>query len=306
MGRGTKNVGMLTFRVEYRDLLWSADVPPSKFAGQIGSSAMVGTGFSDFKWQFRELAWRQSLYSGGLRLVFGKISAVAWANGHVMSSPKRGFQNLTLLSSLSKPAPGRGLGLVTGVIIPKKKLAIVGGIHDANAKSANNPFDTIDQWEFYKYLELRWYPGGQERHKVDHVRLQFWHQDERAEAGVPSGQGVTFVASRLFGGWFMPAVFGGKSDGDASLMKTDVGVIMGFARHTRHYKATRDVIGLGVSWGEPANEALREQTNVELFYRFQLVEHIAFTPSVQYIINPAFNPTTDDIWLFGFRWRIPL
>ena len=101
----------------------------------------------------------------------------------------------------------------------------------------------------------------------------------------------------------MPFVFGGMSDGDASQMEADLGVGVGFGFNTKH-RAARDMLAFGLNWGKPSNPSLQEQYTTEMFYRFQLVKHIAFTPSVQFIKDPAASPTSNEVWLFGFRWRM--
>jgi porin len=49
---------------------------------------------------------------------------------------------------------------------------------------------------------------------------------------------------------------------------------------------------------------LQDQWTSELFYRFQLVQSFALTPSVQYIINPASSPDESNYWVFSFRARL--
>jgi porin len=86
-------------------------------------------------------------------------------------------------------------------------------------------------------------------------------------------------------------------------METDVTAGLGFAFNTRH-RAARDVLAFGVNWGKPSDRAFQEQYTSELFYRFQLVQNIAITPSVQYIVDPARNPDVDDVWVGGVRTRV--
>jgi len=301
LGRKTKHPSVITFGMDYRDTL-GTDIPPSQLGGQFGSAGLVGTGFSAYDFQFRELAWRQTMYGGRWKFGGGKISAVSWYNGYALSSPKRGFQNSALLASNTRPFPGRGFGAVTGNRIGQK-WAIVAGVHDANAQSANNPFETIDQWEFFYSAEFRFFPTTYDRHKWDQVRLQLWYQDEREEAGIPQAQGATFVVSRLFQDRFMPFLYGGKSDGNASQMQTDLGGGIGIGFKTRH-RAAQDVLGIGVNWGDPSNPNNNEQVTSEIFYRFQLLQNVAFTPSAQYIHDPLTGEPGEDVWVFGFRWRM--
>ncbi|MXU66230.1 carbohydrate porin [Oceanomicrobium pacificus] len=300
VGRGTKNTGTLTFRLENRRTLGS-DIPPTSLNYQYGGITPSG-GFSDFGTALSELAWRQSLLEGRFRFVLGKISALSWYNGHALSSSLRGFQNLALQSSLTKPAPGRGLG--GGVAFElNERFGMVAGIHDANAKTAGNPFDTIGEGEFYKSVEFRYWPTTPDRRKWDVVRLQFWQQDALSAKGVPAGQGATFLASTLINDRWFPFVIAGHSDGKATLMKTDVTGGLGIAFDTKH-RAASDVLGLALSWGDPSSDALREQLTAEAFYRFTLVQNVTITPAIQWVQNPAANPAFDEVVTAGLRLRV--
>ena len=301
VGRDTKDSGFISFRLENRHTL-GADIPPSQLGAQFGAVTSTGTGFSDFGTALTELAWRQSLRNKRLQFVGGKISASSWYNAYALSSPKRGFQNTALQSSVSKPVPGRGIGGGFAIRLGEQ-YGLVAGIHDANARTPDNPFDTIDESEFFQSVEFRWYPTTFDRGRWDQVRLQLWHQDERVESGIPSGQGFTFAASRLFGDKWLPFVLGGYSDGDASTFKKDLVAGIGVGFNTVH-RAARDVLAFALSWGDPSAEAQQDQYTGELFYRFQLVQSLAITPSAQYIVDPAANPEKTEVWVVGLRVRL--
>ena len=300
LGRGTKNTGKLTFRLEERATLGTT-IPPTSLAFEYGGITPSG-GFSDFGSALTELAWRQSLLDGRFRFVAGKISALSWYNGHALSSSLRGFQNLALQSSLSKPAPGRGIGGGAAYEITPH-FGVVAGIHDANAKTAENPFDTIEKDELYKSIEFRYWPTTPDRRRWDVVRLQFWQQDALKDKGTPTGQGVTFLASRLIDDKWFPFVIAGHSDGNASLMKTDVTAGLGIGFNTKN-RVARDVFGIAFSWGDPSNAILREQTTAEAFYRFTLVQNFVITPSIQWVKNPAATTAFDDVLTAGIRVRV--
>lgn len=300
LGRNTKNTGQLSFRIEDRHRL-GTDIPPTRLGGQFGSAGLTGTGFSDFELALTEMAWRQAVADGRVKFGFGKISAQSWYNVHALSSSKKGFQDSALQSSAAKPTVGRGIGAVVGSRLGDS-FAVIAGIHDANAVTSKNPFDTIDEAEFYESIEFRWFLTTFERNKWDQVRLQVWHQDEREQAGVPSSQGATFAVSKLFNDFYMPFLLGGLSDGDASTMEADLTAGIGLGFNTKH-RAARDVLGLAVNWGNPSDGTLRDQYTTELFYRFQLFQNIAFTPSVQYIVDPATDRGEDEVWVGSIRAR---
>lgn len=299
--RGGSNAGKLTFRVENRYTI-DSDIPPSQMGYQFGSVAPSGTGFSNFGSVLTELAWRQELMDGNLKFILGKISAIAWYNVHALSTSMRGFQNTAMQSSLSKPAPGRGLGIGFGYQFTPH-FGMVAGIHDANAKTDQNPFDTIGEEEFYTSVEFRYYPTTEDRWRWDQFRIQFWHQDELKQKGTPSSNGVTIAASHLFDDKWYPFLLAGISDGNASIFRKDIVAGLGVGFNTRH-RAAQDVLGVALGWGEPSVDTLQEQTTAELFYRFQLVDNVAITPSVQYVRNPAASPDKGSDLLFGLRTRI--
>lgn len=302
IGRGTKNSGRLTFRIEDRSTMGTS-IPPSTLGNQFGSGTLVGTGFSDYdRPNLSELAWRQSLMDGRLRFVIGKISAVGWYGGHALSSPKRGFQNTALQASNSRAFPGRGFGGGIAYQITPRFVALA-GIHDANAKTTQNPFDTIGQKEFFKSVEFRWYLTTPDRARWDQVRVNFWHQDARVQAGVPESSGVNFVASKLiFDDIAMPFIFAGLSEGGAAIFKKDVGLGVAFAFDTTASKA-RDVLGIGLAWGEPTNGNLQEQVTGEIYYRWQVLDNFAITPSLQVINNPIAYPGKATVTVLGLRLR---
>jgi carbohydrate-selective porin OprB len=61
---------------------------------------------------------------------------------------------------------------------------------------------------------------------------------------------------------------------------------------------------LGFNWSDPSDGSFDEQVTSEVFYRFQLFQNLAFTPSVQFIDSPSFNPEEDFVWVGGIRGRM--
>ena len=67
-----------------------------------------------------------------------------------------------------------------------------------------------------------------------------------------------------------------------------------------------DTTGIAINWGEPSDDTLRDQVTAEAFYRIQLAQNLAITPSVQYLADPALNPDEDEIWIGSIRTRLTL
>ncbi|NIQ95361.1 MAG: carbohydrate porin, partial [Desulfuromonadales bacterium] len=161
-----------------------------------------------------------------------------------------------------------------------------------------SPFSTIEDGEFFKHLELGWV-SSYERRYLDNVHLTAWHTDEREEAGIPDGWGLAFSAAKFVDDEWMPFLRAGYAEGDASLLSHSVSAGVG-----RLFGGTNDLLGIGLNWGQPADDSLDDQWTSELFYRFQAAQNFAITPSIQLIGNPALNPDKDFLAYFGLRARM--
>ena len=75
--------------------------------------------------------------------------------------------------------------------------------------------------------------------------------------------------------------------------------------HGPYYRLTKKVNGKTVTETFSSAAGLRKaQREVEAFHRFKIAQNLAVTTSVQYLVDPAFNPNDDEIWLFGLRVRL--
>lgn len=52
------------------------------------------------------------------------------------------------------------------------------------------------------------------------------------------------------------------------------------------------------------NDVRRNQYSFGAYLRWHLLPQVEVTPGFQYLLNPASNPNTDRIWLFGSRLRM--
>ncbi len=74
----------------------------------------------------------------------------------------------------------------------------------------------------------------------------------------------------------------------------------------RKFRRNSDLLGLAVNWGDPPDSSLSSQVTGELFYRVQLAQNLAITPSLQLLKDPALNPEDDTVWIWGIRVRMTL
>ena len=136
--------------------------------------------------------------------------------------------------------------------------------------------------------------------RLYHVTL--WHSDTREVADTPSGRGIALTLQQEFGpdGKIVPFFRYSYGDGGATPVRQAIATGLGFEEP---FGQNNDLIGLGFSWGQPADTLLRDQYVLEAFYRFQVTPHTNLTPDLQVIFDPSENPAEETIVVGGMRLR---
>ncbi len=302
VGRGTKNTGAFVWKVEHRHAY--TDVAPSGFGFNLGYVGLFVPPFSDQGLRLTNLYWQQRFNSGRITLLGGFVDPTDYLDVYALASPWTGFVNFAFSTGTTTiPLPNEGFGLGAGAMITDS-IFLIGGLADLNA-DPTDPGQTIDSFfsdhEYFKHIEIGWAPS-QDKIYLDNVHLTLWHADEREEAAAPSGWGANFSWTHYINDKWLPFVRAGYADEGGSLMQKSVSIGFGYQRNPG-----KNLLGFGLNWGEP-NEStwepgLPNQYTAEFFYRWQVSKAIAITPDVEYLINPALNPDTDSIWVFGLRVR---
>lgn len=67
----------------------------------------------------------------------------------------------------------------------------------------------------------------------------------------------------------------------------------------------KDIIGIGLGYGEPVNKELfaTNQKSLETFYRIHLSKEFSLTAGITYIKDPPLNLTEDEITVVSIRGR---
>lgn len=191
---------------------------------------------------------------------------------------------------------------------PNPRLFFRFGLHDANADPHESPFDTYEG-ELFSIFEAGFDTNLVPRRKggppAGHVHVSIWHQDERVEAGISSGAGISVTATQQFGR-LHPWVRYGYADVDAdgptfAKQMASIGLAIDGI-----FGNTNDRIAVGYSWTEPADEALNNQTAIDTYYRIQVTPQIQFGPTFGIVFDPVLNPDEDTIYVWGLRLRMVL
>ena len=303
VGRGTKNMGTLVYKVENRHRL-GTDIVPKELGFETGYVGLTAVPFSDIGWALTNLYWDQQLLDNRVAFVAGVVDTTDYVDVYGLFNPWTDFSNLAFSTDPTIPAPNQGLGAAVRVMATDN-VYILGGIADANG-DPTNPGDSINSFfsraEFFTHIEVGWIASW-ERRFSDNIHLTAWHVDEREQAQVPNGWGVAFSFSRLFADKWEPFFRAGYAEDGGVLWERSVSVGLGY-----HTRKESDVLGFGFNWSRPSSETfgpgLDDQYTAEIFYRFQLLKILTITPDVQLVFNPALNPDKDMIAIFGIRGRI--
>ncbi len=163
------------------------------------------------------------------------------------------------------------------------------------------PAEHIEREEYFSALEFGVTPRfGETGAGAYHVTL--WHIDERRRTNVEEGRGIALTMEQELGpsGNFVPFFRYSYADGGGTAIRQTVSVGAGIEEA---FGQNSDLIGLGFSWGEPTNRALKDQYVFEAFYRFNITPYTHLTPDVQLILHPAENPDDDRILIGSLRLR---
>ena len=305
VGRGTGHSGAIIYKVENRHK--HTLVPPGSFSLESGYVGLIEPPFSDQRWRLTNLYWRQRLNEGRVSFVAGWVDATDYVDVFALASPWLHFGNFVFSTGgASIPVPNEGLG-VGGAAYLSDNLYVIGGFADSNS-NPHRPGDGFDTFfkvhEYFKHFEIGW-TTSRERNFLDNTHVTVWHADERKAALVPGGWGTNFSFTHYVGDKWLPFLRAGYAKDGGSLLEKTVSAGIGY-----QYVPGGSLLGVGVNWGRPNKSTfqpgLRDQQATEVFYRIQLSQEFALTPSLQWLNNPSLAPERDSTWVFGLRARLAL
>ena len=295
LGQGTEETGSLVVMVDHRHAY--RDIAPADLAGQFGYIGVTGTLYSDVDWVIPNLNWQQAFNGGDTGLLAGRYDPNDYMNILGYSNPWTAFSNVAIILDPSVAFPDSSWGVGAGHWI-NDQYYVLGGVNDANGTITDDLEFFEGGAEFFSWAHVGWSPSKSERY-FSNVHLVAWHVDEREDAGIDSAQGIAFATNWTFNGEWMPIFRAGWSDGSAPIYNGSV-----TAGILKKFKFRSDVAGLGVNWGDPPSDALREQTTIEAFWNFQFAQNFAITPSFQLLLDPALNEEDDQVWVTSLRARL--
>jgi hypothetical protein len=301
VGRGTANTGRFVFTVEERYRDWYEDITPQALRGEIGS--LVGTtgAFTDRGLVIRDVLWDQRLLDGRLRLLGGRGAPDDYAGSHRFQSSVMGFFNGNLAGNVTTPWPGHG-PLVLASVHPNEQFFITAGTANSYSTTTQSQFSSLDEGKLFTFGEVGYSPmvNGVGRALIT---VTGWYMPSRDDPDRPSDQGISFTYQQDIGDdyWVMGR-YGYADEGLTTVQSAGQAA----AAVEGLLGSPENATGVGIGYAEPANGALREETSIDAFHRFQLTEHTQFSIGAQLFINPSNAPEKDTVGVFSLRLRIDL
>ncbi len=309
--KGRGSTGAIVFKAENRHKI-STDLAPQDLGIQgIGTASITATQFSDKGWILTNLYWQHKLNDGKLAYIVGQIDNTDFLDIYAAINPQSAFMNLNFSTNPTIGIVDQGFGIAGGAAL-SDNIYLVGSVADAGAdpsKPGTSFKDFFDKNEYFKHIEIG-YTTAWDRRYLDNVHLVYWESDRQTDdAGLtvePAGSGWTFSAAYFYQDRYLPFLRYGDSDGgggalNEKLLSAGLGIYFG---------ETGDAFGVGLSRSTPSAltfaPGLDDQYTAEVFYRYMLSKHLAITPDLQYIKEPALNPNQNSIWVAGIRVRLTL
>lgn len=295
--RGAPDAGALVFKGEYRGKLGTS-ISPQLLGPTAGYAGLTAPTFSDAGGILTNLYWTQAFANNRFAFNAGVVDVTDYLDVFGLVNVWTDFNNLSFSTNPTIPAPSQGLGAaVRWMFTPNTYF--IGGLADANG-DPHRPGDFFksffDDHEFFYHAEFGWIESWDKRYS-DNVHVSLWGQDPREAIGVGRGKGVAFSASRTVNDRWLPFFRAGYSDGGGALVDRSVGAGVGYRINERN-----DYVGVGAAWARaPGSD--ENQYTFEAYYRLQLLRQVQLVPDVQFIVNPANDPSTSSLWVVGLRLR---
>jgi porin len=303
--RDNGNLGRIEWRVESRSNIGGFQAPGS-LGGAVGVAALApGFAYSDnFDLDLAIINWTQAFSDGTAGFAVGRLAFDVYLDAFPFQTFSRGFINRSFILNPTLPTTGVGaLGAVVKGFV-SDNVWVGAQIHDANATSGDFDFDTVQEGEWLKAVEIGYTPSFAQR-KTHLVQFTYWEKDARSLAGVSKGSGWAVSAAYQISDRTFPFIRFGHSDGGAGVAAEDA--ISAGVEFTRQKD---EIWTIGAGWAKPSADTfgpgLDNEMVLETSYKFQLSKNFSLTPDVQLVFNPANNPDESSVWVFGLRGILTL
>ena len=309
--RGSSNPGSVIFLVERTDEF--TDTGPASLLGDsIGYVGISNLPYNDEGWRLNTLYWDQKFEDGKYEVVGGYLDISDYVDVFPLVSPWTDFFNYAHSIGVGALDLTNDASLgFAGATWLTDNVYTMAGFVDQNA-DGTDPLDGFDTFfndrEYFKHFEIGWTGASKEAYYLNNVHLTLWHSDKRQELGIENGWGGVLSFNHTIGDKWLGFARTGWAEDSGSLLERSVSVGGGYTPGGMETLGAGSQLGFALNWGRPNDslfgQGVDDQYATEVYYRWQLAQEIAITPSLQFLIDPALNPGDDTAWVFGLRTRV--
>jgi porin len=261
----------------------------------------------------RNLFWRQGSREAGWMYRVGHVTPDQFLSTSAHINPNATYLPIAGTGGFSMGLPDSGLGMAAGVFV-NDRINVAAIVSDADANRFDfgevGPGNLFDGAE----LQVKVCPLTE---NAGYSKITLWHNDG-TEDGEPlngstgkEGWGMFFKCEQelscdgraiAIGRW-------GKAFNESALYNQLAGAHFllydpfGSGEYTPKDLIHAPVVGAAYNWVEPSAPDSRDESNIELFYRFPLFPMTDMSLSYQSIINPALDPNNDSASVLSIRFR---
>ena len=308
LNRGKPNQGQLVFGVQGR-WNWGTTDPENLGTVALGSLSRPGNTFAEYDPVFllRNFYWEQGSKEAGWIYRLGKITPDATLATSAHIAAPLTFTSTAGVGAFAIALPDSGLGTVVDWHL-NDRVKVLALVSDSNANRED--WGHIDEGDLFKAVELgvKLFPRTE---KAGWSKLTLWHNDGTRDGSSsngnlgPDGWGVFLKMEQELtaDGRFIGIAKYGWSDNNSALYKSQANLLFLYYDPDFIGRIQNDVIGVGMSYVEPALKGTRGEYNPELFYRFPLFPQVDLTLTYHSIINPSLDRDNDHASAFSLRIR---
>ena len=300
--KGCPDQGEITLGIDGR-WNWGTTDPVTLGVEGLGASGFTANPFNTYTPAFlvRNLFWRQGSREAGWMYRIGRVTPDAFFATSAHITPLTTYTPIIGTGAFAMGLPDSGLGMFGGLFL-NDRVNIAGAISDANA----NRFDFGDpsEGDIFTAVELqaKIFPVTE---KAGYSKLAFWY-NEGTDDGLPAngstgaegwGFFLKYEQELTCDGRLIGIARWGRSYKDSALYDklASAHLVLYDPFNSGRYEEmgfNADVAGVAYNWIQPTGLD-RDESNLELFYRFPLLPEMDATLSYQGIFNPAQDPSND-------------
>lgn len=300
--RGAMFRSVLGFNTEVRHdlggLLNDEDMTP------IGGLTPTAVGFNQQPFSLTVAWWELQVFQGRWLTRLGKLDSTETFGTYRFDSINMAFQGVSFSGRPAMSDPQQGAGIAT-TWHATDLIGLSLGLFDAAGVKTDARFmkNLIEEGAVFFTAELALTPEIRDQGHGAY-KLDVWYSEAVDSLDKAEGAGVLLsVEQAFFADTLVPFVRYGYSSASTTPARHHVALGFGIERPQGR---ERDRFALGMAWNHPNDETLRDQYDLELFYRFQIGTHLQLSPGGQMYIFPAQNPEHDVVGLAQLRVRVEL